>query len=335
MTTTLAINGFGRIGRNILRALIESGRDDLRVVAMNDLIPAQTNALLLENDTVHGRFPGQVSLSGDTLDVGAGPIRVTASRDPAALPWAELGVDIVLECTGAFRDRDRAAQHLAAGAKRVLISAPGKAVDNTVVYGVNHSTLTGDQLVVSSASCTTNCLAPVAQTLHAVFGVRRGFVTTIHAYTASQNLLDGGHKDPRRARAAAANVIPTTTGAARAVGLVLPELAGKLDGSSIRVPSPNVSAIDLTFETERPMTPDSIVTAMETAATGPLAGVLGLSDKPLVSSDFNHSPLCTVVDTDQTRVLDHTMGRILAWYDNEWGFPNRTLDVAAQMARFL
>lgn len=335
MTLRIAINGFGRIGRNILRALVEAGRDDMQIVAINDLTPLATNALLLERDTVHGRFPGPVTTTGDSLDVGRGPIRVTALRDPAALPWAELDVDLVMECTGVFRSRTKAALHLQAGAKRVLISAPGKEVDNTIVFGVNHHSLRTDHIIVSNASCTTNCLAPLAQVLHDSFGIKRGFMTTIHSYTASQNVLDRGHKDPRRARAAAENFIPTTTGAARAVGLVLPELDGKLDGTAIRVPTPNVSAVDFTFESERSMTPEQINAAVRAAATGPKSGVLGLSDAPLVSRDFNHNPLSSILDTDQTRVLQDTMGRVLAWYDNEWGFSNRMLDTAAEMARHI
>ena len=335
MTIKLAINGFGRIGRNILRALIESERRDLQVVAINDLTPLATNVLLLEHDTVHGRFPGPVTTGDASLDVGTGPIRVTALRDPAELPWRELGVDIVLECTGVFRSRDKAALHLQAGAKRVLISAPGKEVDHTVVYGVNHTTLEAAHHVVSNASCTTNCLAPVAQVFHEAFEIKRGFMTTIHSYTASQNVLDRGHKDPRRARAAAENIIPTTTGAARAVGLVLPELAGRLDGTSIRVPTPNVSAIDFTFEMARPASTDELNTAIVTAAKGPLNGIIGLSDKPLVSRDFNHNPLSAVLDSEQTRVLDGTMGRVLAWYDNEWGFSNRMLDTVTVMGQLL
>ena len=335
MTTNIAINGFGRIGRNILRALVESGRDDLKVVAINDLTPLATNALLLEHDTVHGRFPGTVVTAKDSIDIGTGPIQVTALRDPSQLPWGDLGVDIVLECTGVFRSRDKAALHLAAGAKRVLISAPGKDVDHTIVYGVNHTTLMPSHHIVSNASCTTNCLAPLAHVLHDRFGIKRGFMTTIHSYTASQNVLDRGHKDPRRARAAAENIIPTTTGAASAVGLVLPALAGKLDGMSVRVPTPNVSAIDFTFESTRAMTSETITAAVSAAANGPLAGILGISTAPLVSRDFNHNPLSCVLDVDQTRVLDSTMGRVLAWYDNEWGFSNRMLDTATAMAKLL
>ncbi len=331
MPTRLAINGFGRIGRNVLRALYESGRDDLEVVAVNDLMPLETNAALLEHDTVHGPFPGAVNLKDDSFDIGRGPIKVTRERDPGALPWKELDVDIVLECTGVFRDGPGASLHLEAGAQRVLISAPGKGVERTVVFGVNETDITKADAIVSNASCTTNCLAPIAKVLDDAFGLKRGFVTTIHSYTASQRLLDSGHKDARRARAAAENIIPTTTGAARAVGLVLPKLAGTLDGTAIRVPTPNVSAIDLTFESEKPLSPEAIEEAVRSAANGAMRAVLGVSDKPLVSRDFNHNPLSCVFDTHETRILDGTMGRILCWYDNEWGFSNRMLDVAEVM----
>ncbi len=331
MPTRLAINGFGRIGRNILRALHETRRDDLEVVAINDLMPLETNAMLLAHDTVHGAFPGAVNTGEGTLDIGHGPIAVFAERDPAALPWRDLNVDIVMECTGVFRDVPGASKHLQAGAGKVLISAPGKGVERTVVFGVNEGDIAANDKIVSNASCTTNCLSPIAQVLHRAFAIRRGFVTTIHSYTASQRLLDSGHKDPRRARAAAENIIPTTTGAARAVGLVMPELAGKLDGTAIRVPTPNVSAIDFTFESEKTLTPETIEAAVRDAANGPMQAVLGLSEKPLVSRDFNHNPLSCVFDTHESRVLDNTMGRVLCWYDNEWGFSNRMLDVAAVM----
>ncbi|MEL7256415.1 MAG: type I glyceraldehyde-3-phosphate dehydrogenase [Pseudomonadota bacterium] len=333
MPTRLAINGFGRIGRNVLRALHETGRDDLEVVAINDLMPLETNMALLEHDTVHGAFPGNVSQGEGSLDIGRGPIAVFAERDPATLPWGDLKVDIVLECTGVFRDVPGASKHLEAGAKRVLISAPAKGVERTVVYGVNENDIAVSDRIVSNASCTTNCLSPIAKVLDDAFGLRRGFVTTIHSYTASQRLLDTGHKDARRARAAAENIIPTTTGAARAVGLVLPKLAGKLDGTAIRVPTPNVSAIDFTFESETDLTPQTIEDAVRAAANGAMGAVIGVSDKPLVSRDFNHNPLSCVFDTYETRVLDHTMGRVLCWYDNEWGFSNRMLDVAAVMGR--
>ncbi|MET4129357.1 type I glyceraldehyde-3-phosphate dehydrogenase [Roseovarius sp. MBR-6] len=330
MTTTLAINGFGRIGRNVLRALVESGRTDLRIIAINDLGPVETNAHLLEFDSVHGRFPGLVKVDGDTIDAGAGPIRVTALREPEALPWSD--VDIVLECTGIFTERDAAARHLRNGARRVLVSAPARNADRTVVYGVNHADLTSDDIIVSNASCTTNCLAPVAKVLHEVVGITRGFMTTIHSYTGDQPTLDTMHRDLYRARAAGLNIIPTTTGAARAVGLVLPDLAGRLDGTAIRVPTPNVSAVDLTFEAARDTSAEEINAAIAEAATGPLRGILDVTGRELVSSDFNHNPMSAVFATDQTRVMDGHLVRVLAWYDNEWGFSNRMLDVAAAMA---
>lgn len=331
MSTKLAINGFGRIGRNILRALIETGRDDLEIVALNDLTPLATSAHLFEFDTVHGTFAGDVAVEDGALVVNGKALRYTSERDPAALPWSD--VDIVLECTGVFRSREKAALHLQNGARRVLISAPGKgeAPDRTVVFGVNDGDLTGNDIIVSNASCTTNCLAPAALVLHGGIGLKRGFITTVHSYTASQRVLDTGAKDLRRARAAAENIIPTTTGAARAVGLVLPELAGKLDGVSMRVPTPNVSAVDFTFETQRSTTAEEIIALFE-AASG---GVIGVSHKPLVSRDFNHNPLSCVLDADQTRVLDETMGRVLLWYDNEWGFSCRMLDTAGAMAKLL
>jgi len=334
MTIRLGINGFGRIGRNVLRALIETGRDDLEVVAINDLGPVESNAHLLRHDSVHGRFPGTVTVAGGAIDAGRGPIRVTAERDPAALPWGD--VDIALECTGRFTARDDAARHLENGAARVLVSAPSKGADRTVVFGVNHEILTADDLVVSNASCTTNCLAPVAQVLHRTFGIRRGFMTTIHSYTGDQPTLDTLHKDLYRARAAAMSMIPTSTGAARAVGLVLPELAGRLDGVAIRVPTPNVSAVDLTFEASRALAAEEVNAAMRAAAAaGPLAGILGVTDEPLVSMDFNHDPHSSVFHTDQTKVLDGELCRVLAWYDNEWGFSNRMLDTAAAMGALL
>ncbi|MGR3321597.1 MAG: type I glyceraldehyde-3-phosphate dehydrogenase [Pseudooceanicola sp.] len=331
MTTTLAINGFGRIGRNVLRALIESGRDDVEVVAINDLQPVETNAHLLRFDSVHGRFPGEVTVTGDSIDAGRGPIRVTAERDPEALPWRD--VDIVLECTGIFTDRDKAARHLENGAGRVLVSAPAKGADRTVVFGVNEDTLTAADRVVSNASCTTNCLAPVAKVLHDAIGITRGYMTTIHSYTGDQPTLDTGHKDLYRARAAALSMIPTSTGAARAVGLVLPELDGRLDGAAIRVPTPNVSCIDLTFEAARKTDADEVNAAIRAAAQGPMKGILGVEAAPLVSSDFNHDPHSATFATDQTRVMDGTMVRVLAWYDNEWGFSCRMADVAAAMGR--
>ena len=331
MTTTLAINGFGRIGRNVLRAIAESGRKDVEVVAINDLYDTETNAHLLRFDSVHGRFPGEVTEGSDWIDLGTGKIGITAERNPADLPWKD--VDVVLECTGLFTARDKAAAHLDAGAGRVLISAPGKEVDNTVVMGVNHGSLAADQTVISNASCTTNCLAPVAKVLNDTVGIYRGFMTTVHSYTGDQPTLDTGHKDLYRARAAAMSMIPTTTGAAKAVGLVLPELAGKLDGVAIRVPTPNVSCVDLTFDAGRDTTVDEINEAMIAAANGPLKGVLDVTDKPLVSIDLNHAPASSTFALDQTRVMDGRMVRILTWYDNEWGFSNRMADVAALMGK--
>ena len=332
MTIKLAINGFGRIGRNVLRAIVESDRRDVEVVAINDLGPVETNAHLLEFDSVHGRFPAPVTIGEDSIDVGRGPIRVTAERDPARLAWAD--VDIVLECTGLFTDRDKAAAHLQNGAGRVLVSAPSKGADRTVVYGVNHRDLTAADVIVSNASCTTNCLAPVAKVLHETIGLTRGFMTTVHSYTGDQPTLDTMHKDLYRARAAAQNIIPTTTGAARAVGLVLPDLAGRLDGTAIRVPTPNVSVVDLTFEAARTTSADEINAAMVAAAEGDLAGVLDVTRRELVSSDFNHNPMSAIFATDQTRVMEEgRMCRILAWYDNEWAFSNRMVDVAAAMGQ--
>jgi glyceraldehyde 3-phosphate dehydrogenase len=331
--TTVAINGFGRIGRNVLRAIVESGRDDVKVVAINDLAPIETNAHLLRYDTVHGRFPGQVTVSGDTIDVGQGPMQVTSLRNPADLPWGH--VDVVLECTGIFTSKEACQAHLENGAKRVLISAPGKDADKTIVFGVNDDVLTGDDLIVSNASCTTNCLAPVAKILNDTVGITKGFMTTVHSYTGDQPTLDTMHKDLYRARAAAANMIPTSTGAAKAVGLVLPELAGKLDGVAIRVPTPNVSVVDLTIETSRPTTVEEVNAAIKAASQGPLKGVLGYTDEPLVSMDFNHDPHSSIFAADQTKVLDGNMVRILTWYDNEWGFSNRMADTAAAMGRLI
>ncbi|GGO51977.1 glyceraldehyde-3-phosphate dehydrogenase (NAD+) [Roseovarius pacificus] len=333
MPIRLAINGFGRIGRNVLRAIVESGRTDIEVIAINDLAPVETNAHLLEFDSVHGRFPATITTTPDSIDVGRGPIRVTALRDPATLPWGD--VDIALECTGIFTDRDSAAAHLENGSSRVLVSAPSKDADRTVVYGVNHDTLTSNDLIVSNASCTTNCLAPVAKALHDAIGITRGFMTTVHSYTGDQPTMDTAHKDLYRARAAALNMIPTSTGAARAVGLVLPELAGRLDGTAIRVPTPNVSAVDLTFEAARETSTEEINAVITQAAAGPLAGVLDLTGRELVSSDFNHNPASSVFATDQTRVMDGTMCRVLSWYDNEWGFSNRMADTAAVMGALL
>ena len=334
MTTKIAINGFGRIGRNILRAFSENPRNDLEVIAINDLGPVQTNAHLLKYDSVHGRFGTEIEITDNSIDIGHGPIAVTAIRNPAELPWKD--VDIVLECTGFFTERATAAQHLENGAARVIVSAPCKDADKTIVYGVNHGALSDQDIVISNASCTTNCLAPVAQVLNASIGLKRGFMTTIHSYTGDQPTLDTMHKDLYRARSAALNMIPTTTGAARAVGLVMPDLLGKLDGVSIRVPTPNVSCVDLTFEASRDTTINEINAAFEAAAAeGTLKGVLGTTNEPLVSMDFNHDSRSSIVALDQTKVMEGTMCRILSWYDNEWGFSNRMLDTATQMAKFL
>ncbi|NNU79183.1 type I glyceraldehyde-3-phosphate dehydrogenase [Halovulum dunhuangense] len=333
MTIKVAINGFGRIGRNVLRALVESGRTDIEVVAINDLGPVETNAHLLRYDSVHGRFPGKVTVTGDTIDLGRGPIRVTAERDPKALPWGD--VDIAFECTGFFTDREKAAMHLENGSKRVLISAPGANADKTIVYGVNHDSLSADDVVVSNASCTTNCLTPVAKILHDNFGIVSGFMTTIHSYTGDQPTLDTMHKDLYRARAAALSMIPTSTGAAKAVGLVMPDLKGKLDGSSIRVPTPNVSVVDLKVILEKPATAEAINAAMKAASEGPLAGVLGYEEAPLVSADYNHDSHSSIFAAPQTKVVDGGMVRVLTWYDNEWGFSNRMLDTATVMAKFI
>ena len=334
MTVRVAINGFGRIGRLVLRSIVEHGRTDIQVVAINDLGPVETNAHLLRYDSVHGRFPGTVTVDGDTIDVGYGPIKVTAIRDPKDLPHKALGVDIALECTGLFTARDKAAAHLEAGAKRVIISAPGDGVDKTIVYGVNHDTLTAADTVISNASCTTNCLAPVAKVLQDLCGIERGYMTTIHSYTGDQPTLDTMHKDLYRGRAAAMSMIPTSTGAAKALGLVIPALAGKLDGSSIRVPTPNVSVVDLTFVPGRSVTAKEINDAMSAAAaSGPLKGVLAVTNDPLVSIDFNHVPASSTVALPQTQVIDGGLGRVLSWYDNEWGFSTRMADTALAMAK--
>jgi glyceraldehyde 3-phosphate dehydrogenase len=335
MTVRVAINGFGRIGRLVLRSIIEHGRTDIEVVAINDLGPAATNAHLLKYDSVHGRFPAEVSVEGETIVVNGNPIRVTAVRDPATLPWAEVGVDIALECTGLFTARDKAAAHLAAGAKRVLISAPGDNADKTIVYGVNHDALTAADTIVSNASCTTNCLAPVAKVLNDAVGIDKGFMTTIHAYTGDQPTLDTMHKDLYRARAAALSMIPTSTGAAKAVGLVLPELKGKLDGVAIRVPTPNVSCVDLKFIAKRATTVDEINAAIMAAADGPMKGVLGYTAEPNVSVDFNHNANSSTFALDQTKVMDGNFVRIMSWYDNEWGFSTRMSDTAIAMAKLI
>jgi glyceraldehyde 3-phosphate dehydrogenase len=333
MTVKVAINGFGRIGRNILRAIIESGRTDIQVVSINDLGPVETNAHLMRYDSVHGRFPGEVKVAGDTIDVGRGPMKVHAERDPANLPWGAEGIDIVLECTGIFTSKDKASAHLKAGAKRVIVSAPADGADLTVVYGVNHDQLSTEHIVISNASCTTNCLAPVAKVLNDAIGIEKGFMTTIHAYTGDQPTLDTMHKDLYRARAAALSMIPTSTGAAKAVGLVLPELKGKLDGVAIRVPTPNVSVVDLTFEAKRATSVEEINEAIRSAADGKLKGILGYTDEKLVSSDFNHDPHSSVFHMDQTKVMEGTLCRILTWYDNEWGFSNRMADTAVALAK--
>ena len=375
MAVKVAINGFGRIGRNILRGIIESGRTDIEVVAINDLGPVETNAHLLQFDSVHGRFPADVQVKGSAIDVGRGPMEVTAIRNPADLPWD--GVDVVLECTGIFTAKDKCMPHLENGSKRVLISAPGTDADATIVYGVNHDTLKSDHLIVSNGSCTTNCLAPVAMLLDDAFGIETGFMTTIHSYTGDQPTLDTMHKDLYRARAAALSMIPTSTGAAKALGLVLPKLKGKLDGSSVRVPTPNVSCIDLkvvlgksvtaddihnvmreaangkldgvairvptpnvsvvdlVFEATRETTVEEINAAIRAAADGNLKGILGYTEEPLVSSDFNHDPHSSIFHMDQTKVMEGTMCRILTWYDNEWGFSNRMADTAVAMGKLI
>ncbi|TVS04324.1 MAG: type I glyceraldehyde-3-phosphate dehydrogenase [Rhodobacteraceae bacterium] len=333
MTIKVAINGFGRIGRLVLRAVIEEGREDIEVVAINDLGSVEFNAHLLQFDSVHGRFPGTVTFGDDWIDAGRGKIRVTAIRNPEELPWSD--VDIALECTGVFRTRDEAARHLQNGAKRVLVSAPASGADNTVVFGVNHESLTAEQVVVSNGSCTTNCLAPVAKVLHETVGISRGFMTTIHSYTGDQPTLDTMHTDLYRARAAALSMIPTTTGAAKAVGLVLPELKGKMDGVAIRVPTPNVSVVDLTFEAARDTTADEVNAAIRAAADGPMKGILGYTDRKLVSADFNHDPHSSVFHMDQTKVLEGRMVRVLSWYDNEWGFSCRMLDTAEAMGKLI
>ena len=335
MAVRAAINGFGRIGRNILRAIVENDRNDIEIVAINDLGPVETNAHLVRYDSVHGRFPGTVTVDGDTIDVGRGPIRVTAERDPSQLPWGELDVDIALECTGIFTARDKAAAHLDAGAKRVLISAPGADADLTVVYGVNSDKLSADHKVVSNASCTTNCLAPVAHVINQAIGIDQGFMTTIHAYTGDQPTLDTLHKDLYRARSAGMSMIPTSTGAARAVGLVLPELNGKLDGVAIRVPTPNVSVVDFKFVPARDTSIDEINNAIKSAADGNLKGVLGYTTEPLVSMDFNHDPHSSVFHIDQTKVMEGGLCRVMTWYDNEWGFSNRMIDTSVAMGKLL
>ncbi|APG62581.1 type I glyceraldehyde-3-phosphate dehydrogenase [Sphingorhabdus lutea] len=335
MSIKVSINGFGRIGRLVARAILERSDDDFELVAINDLADVQANALLFKYDSTHGRFPGEVIAGDDHIIVNGKKIAVTSERNPADLPHAAMGIDIVLECTGFFQSKEASAPHLAAGAKRVLISAPASGVDKTVVYGVNHDVLTAEDIVVSNASCTTNCLAPVAKVLHEAIGIERGFMTTIHSYTNDQRMLDQMHSDMRRARAGATNMIPTTTGAARAVGLVLPELNGKLDGSSVRVPTPNVSLVDLVFTPSRETTKEEVNAALKAAAEGPMKGVLVYEDKPLVSSDFNHQAASSSVDSLETAVMDGKLVRVVSWYDNEWGFSNRMIDTAKVMASFL
>ncbi|NVD41522.1 type I glyceraldehyde-3-phosphate dehydrogenase [Ensifer sp. HO-A22] len=336
MTVKVAINGFGRIGRNVLRAIVESGRKDIEVVAINDLGPVETNAHLLRFDSIHGRFPADVKVEGDAIVINGGkPIKVTAIRNPAELPHKELGVDVAMECTGIFTARDKAALHLEAGAKRVIVSAPAEGADLTVVYGVNHDKLTKDHLVISNASCTTNCLAPVAKVLNDVIGIDHGMMTTIHSYTNDQPSLDQMHKDLYRARAAALSMIPTSTGAAKAVGLVLPELKGKLDGFAMRVPTPNVSVVDLKFVAKRETTKEEINAAIKAAADGPLKGILGYTLAPNVSIDFNHDPHSSVFHMDQTKVMEGKFVSILTWYDNEWGFSNRMSDTAVAISKLI
>ena len=333
MSVRVAINGFGRIGRNILRAIVESARDDIIVVGVNDLGPVETNAHLLRYDSVHGKFPADVNIRDNNLDVGQGPIKVTSIRDPKDLPWKELDVDVAMECTGIFTSREKASMHLEAGAKRVLVSAPASGVDLTVVYGVNHQKISKDHLVISNASCTTNCLAPIAMALNNGVGISQGFMTTIHSYTGDQPTLDTMHSDLYRSRAAAGNMIPTSTGAAKAVGLVLPELNGKLDGVSVRVPTQNVSVVDFKFNAARSTSVDEINKIIKDSANGVLKNILGFTDEPLVSSDFNHDSRSSIFHMDQTKVMDNTFVRVLSWYDNEWGFSNRMSDTAVAISK--
>ncbi len=335
MTVRVAINGFGRIGRNIARAIYESGRKDIDIVAVNDLGPVETNAHLFRYDSVHGRFPGEVSVSGDAINIGSDSFKVTAIRNPAELPWKELGIDIALECTGIFTSKEKASAHLEAGAKRVIVSAPAEGADLTVVYGVNHDKLSADHQVISNASCTTNCLAPVVKVLNDAIGIDKGFMTTLHSYTGDQPTLDTMHKDLYRGRAAAVSMIPTSTGAAKAVGLVLPELAGRLDGVAIRVPTPNVSVVDLKFVSKRETTIEEIQNAIREAADGPLKGILGYTDEQLVSIDMNHDSHSSMFHMDQTKVMDGTLCRIMSWYDNEWGFSNRMGDTAVAVGKLI
>ncbi|HEY0854427.1 MAG TPA: type I glyceraldehyde-3-phosphate dehydrogenase [Devosia sp.] len=335
MAVRVAINGFGRIGRNILRAIVESGRNDIQVVAVNDLGPVETNAHLLRYDSVHGKFPHDVKVDGDTITAGNQTFKVTAVKDPAQLPHKELGVEIVLECTGIFTSKEKASAHLTAGAKKVIISAPGEGADKTIVYGINHAQLGKDDVVISNGSCTTNCLAPMAKVMNDLVGIEKGMMTTIHSYTGDQPTLDTMHKDLYRARAAALSQIPTSTGAAKAIGLVLPELKGKLDGISIRVPTPNVSLVDLKFISKRNTTPQEVNDALIAASNGAFKGVMTVTHHPLVSSDLNHDPHSATILLDQTKVIDGNFVNIMGWYDNEWGFSNRMADVTAVFAKTL
>ncbi len=334
MAVRIAINGFGRIGRLVLRAILESGRNDIEIVAVNDLGPVETNAHLLRHDSVHGKFPHEVKVNGDTIDAGRGPFKVTAERDPTQLPWKDLGVEIALECTGIFTSKEKASAHLKAGAKRVLVSTTSDGADLTVVYGVNDDKLSKEHIVVSNASCTTNCLAPVVHVLHNAIGIEHGFMTTIHSYTGDQPTLDTLHKDLYRARGAAINIIPTTTGAAKAVGLVIPELNGKLDGASMRVPTPNVSLVDFKFVAKRATSVEEINKALiEASKSNRLKGILEFTTEKLVSSDLNHDSASSTVAVDQTKVIGGTFGRVVSWYDNEWGFSNRMADTAVAMGK--
>mgnify|MGYP006422800175 CR=1 FL=1 len=335
MAIRVAINGFGRIGRMVLRAAYESGRSDIEVVAINDLADLETNAFLLRHDSTHGAFPGTVSVNDGNLDLGRGAIRCFNERDPAKLPWKDLDIDVALECSGVFTQRDDAAKHISAGARKVIVSAPAKGADITIVMGVNEDKLTPEHDVISNASCTTNCLAPVVKVMNDALGVERGYMTTVHAFTGDQRLVDTMHKDMRRARAAADNIIPTTTGAAKAVGLVIPELDGKLDGTAIRVPTVNVSLIDFKFDAGRATDADEVKAALRKAADGPMKGVLGISEEPLVSSDFNHNPNSSTVDIHETQVIDKTLVRVMSWYDNEWGFSSRMCDAAAAVGKLV
>jgi glyceraldehyde 3-phosphate dehydrogenase len=335
MAVRVAINGFGRIGRNILRAIVESGRTDIEVVAVNDLGPVETNAHLLRYDSVHGKFPHEVTVSGDTISVGGKPFKVTAVKNPAELPHKELGVDIVLECTGIFTSKEKASAHLTAGARKVIVSAPAEGADFTVVYGINDKKLSKDHIVISNGSCTTNCLAPMAKVMNELVGLEKGMMTTIHSYTGDQPTLDTMHKDLYRARAAALSQIPTSTGAAKAIGLVLPELKGKLDGISIRVPTPNVSLVDLNFMAGRNTTAQEINEALIAASEGPLKGIMTYTRHPLVSSDLNHDPHSATILLDQTKVIEGNFVTVMGWYDNEWGFSNRMCDVTAAFAKTL